>query len=290
MSSPARLLRVGGLAVDRELVLAGLIVITVSLTLLATGPWPRSVESRASARQWERASWRGLWSPGAPVVMVISVLIGWAIVEPANSDEPLPGSALLIIGVFLVLWLRTVTRAARALKTPTPFVAGTVGLWRPRMVLSDTLVAQLDAEALHAVKAHEAAHVRHRDPLRIWLAQIVTDLQWPWPAAQHRFAQWRQVLELARDEEARVSGVDGADLAAAVLLAATHTPCATTAALITSRAGLEDRIGRLLAPLVDEEPPITITRALALAPVSLLGVLSGIRFGDELVQTIVKWL
>jgi Zn-dependent protease with chaperone function len=278
--------------VDRELVLAGLMVITVSLTLLATGPWPRSVEPRISARQWERASWRGLWSPSVPVVLVISVLIGWAIVEPANSDELLPGSALVIIGVFLALWLRAVIRAIRALRSPTPLVAGTIGLWRPRIVVSDALVAQLDADALAAVKAHEAAHARHRDPLRIWLGQLLTDLEWPWPAAQHRFERWRQILELARDEEARVSGVDGADLAAAVLLVARtrHTQCSTAASLIASRSGLEERVGRLLAPLADEEPPVAITGAIALAPVCLLGVLSGIRFGDGLVQTIVKWL
>ncbi len=276
---------------DRELVLAGLMIITVSLTLLATGPWPRSIEPKVSARQWERASWRALWWPSVPVVVVISVLIGWAIMEPANSDEPLPGSALVIIGVFLGLWLRAVIRATCALRTPTPLVAGTVGLWRPRTVLSDALVAQLDADALEAVKAHEAAHVRHRDPLRIWLAQIVTDLQWPWPAAQHRFERWRRVLELARDEEARLTGFDGADLAAAVLHAArTHTPCPTEASLIDSPNGLVERINRLLAPVPNEERPVAMTSALALVPVSLLGVLSGIRFGDGLVQTIVKWL
>ena len=159
------------------------------------------------------------------------------------------------------------------------------------MVLSDELIARLDVDALEAVKAHEAAHVRHRDPLRIWLAQLVTDLQWPWPAAQERFTRWRQVLELARDEEARLSGADGADLAAAILLAARmYNPPMTGAPLIEGRVGLEERVTRLLAPLHSADIPVRTTGTLALLPVSMIGVLSGVRFGEGLVQAIVKWL
>jgi hypothetical protein len=219
------------------------------------------------------------------------VLMGWALMEPAFSDEPLPRSALMMAAAFLGLWGRALIRAVRALKTPSVLIAGTVGIWRPRTVISASLATQLDADALLAVHAHEAAHVRHRDPLRIWLAQLVTDLQWPWPAARRRFERWRRVLELARDEEARLTGIDGADLAAAVLLVArTQTPCVTAAALIDGPGGLEERIGRLLAPVPNQEPSMSITTTLALVPMSLLGLLTGIRFGDGFVQTILKWL
>lgn len=276
---------------ERELVLAGLMVSAIGLTLLAVAPWLRTIEPTVSARQWERASWRTLWWPIIPTVAVVSVLLGWAIVEPAQSDEQLPSSAFLAGGLFVGLWLRAAIRAGRALQERGPLLAGTVGLWRARIVLSDELIAHLDADALEAVRAHEAVHVRHRDPLRIWLAQLITDLQWPWPAAQHRFGRWRHILELARDEEARLSGTDGADLAAAILLAARfHTSRVTAASLIESQADLEERITRLLAPVPTEEGPVAMRSVLALFPVSLLGLLSGVRFGEGVVQAIVKWL
>lgn len=152
---------------DRDLVLAGLLIISVGVTLFAAALWPRRITPKPSARAWECAMWRALWWPSVPVVGVISTLIGWAIVEPAVSDEPLPFSAVVMSAVFLGLWGRGLFRAARALRPRTSVVAGTVGLWRARVVLSDTLIARLDADALNAAQAHEMAHVRHRDPLRL---------------------------------------------------------------------------------------------------------------------------
>jgi hypothetical protein len=277
--------------VDRELVLAGLLIITVGLTLLAVAPWPRPITPRRSGREWEVATWRALWWPSVPVVAVVSILIGWAIVEPAISDEHLPFSALVMSAVFLGLWLRVVIRAVRALRSRTPVVAGTVGLWRAQVVFSDDFIARLDPHALDAAAAHETAHVRHRDPLRIWLAQLITDLQWPWPAATRRFRRWRHILELARDEEARLSGADGADLAEAVLVAAKlQTSGAPGASLIEDSIGLEERINRLLTPVSAEDVQPRRRAALTLLSVSVVGVLSGIWFGEEFVQAIVKCL
>jgi hypothetical protein len=277
--------------VDRELVLAGLLIITVGLTLFASAPWPRRILPKRSAREWELAMWRALWWPSVPAVAVISILIGWAIVEPAMSDEPLPFSGLVMSAAFLGLWVRALVRAVRALRSRTPVVAGTVGLWRIRVVLSDALVARLDPDALNAARAHETAHVRHRDPLRIWLAQLITDLQWPWPAAQRRFERWRQVLELARDEEARLAGADGADLAAAVLVAVTLQPRGTPgAALIDGAIGLEERIRRLLTPVSPDDLRVPSRTAIALFSVAVVGMMCGIWFGESFVQTIVKCL
>jgi hypothetical protein len=99
-------------------------------------------------------------------------------------------------------------------------LAATIGLLRPRVVLAPQVREQLDAAALRAVTAHEEAHARHRDPLRLWMAQLATDLQWPLPSARRRFLAWRVALELARDDEAVARGVDGGDLAAGLLAVA----------------------------------------------------------------------
>lgn len=278
---------------DRELALAALILAAVGPALVAGAAWPWRVARPATARQWEDVCCRAIWMPLLLGAFVFAVLLGWAVIEPKNSER-LPTSVLLVSGLFAAVWLRAAARAAWALRQRLSRVpAGTVGFWRPRIVLSDELIAQLDSRALAAVGAHEAGHVRHRDPLRIWLAQFAIDLQWPWPGAWRRFEEWRRVLELARDEEARVGGTDGADLAAAVLTAARlGAPRPNIAGLIEPGANLLDRIGRLLAPLPVDQPSALNTGARALVPlcVFVLAALSGARFGEALVQLVVKSL
>jgi hypothetical protein len=277
--------------VDRDLILAGLIVTGASVTLLAAGQWPAGLDLRASARAGEREAWRSLWWPLALALVVACVFIGWAIMEPAESDEHLPSSVVVSALLFVASWARAAVRAVAALTRADSHVAGTVGLWRPTIVISNELVARVDRDALEAVLAHEGAHVRHRDPLRIWLAQIVTDLQWPFPGARRRFDRWRHVLELARDEEVRVGGVDGADLASAILAAArllTRSP--QGAGLIHTRVGLETRITRLLAPLPAADEAVTAVNVLVLIPVPILALLCGVHFGEPIVQGLAKWL
>jgi beta-lactamase regulating signal transducer with metallopeptidase domain len=121
-------------------------------------------------------------------------------------------------------------------------------------VIARELAAALDARELAAVREHEAAHARHRDPLRLLGMQLAADLQWPVPAAARRLVAWRAALELARDDEARRHGVEGEDLASGIL---------TTARLMTGAAsmhevgaiadvgGIRARTERLLRPITD---------------------------------------
>jgi len=62
---------------------------------------------------------------------------------------------------------------------------------------------------------------------------------------------WIVALELARDEEARASGVDGSDLATAILTSARlgrQAILPANAALISDPSTLRERISRLLEP------------------------------------------
>jgi hypothetical protein len=77
------------------------------------------------------------------------------------------------------------------------------------VVVSPALAEVLDPAALRAVHEHESAHARHHDPLRIWLAELAADLQWPSPSARARLQSWPETLELARDDEARERGAQG---------------------------------------------------------------------------------
>jgi hypothetical protein len=59
-----------------------------------------------------------------------------------------------------------------------------------------------------------------RDPLRIWLAQLAADLQWPVPGTGSRFSAWLLALEVERDDEAVAAGALSENLADAILAAA----------------------------------------------------------------------
>ncbi|MBK7534033.1 MAG: M48 family metalloprotease [Myxococcales bacterium] len=209
----------------RELLLSMLSLLLVGTLHVVCGAgvgrfWALPPLSRVtSARAAELQAWRLLWAPLVPGALVLAFLLGWALQEPEQA-EALHAWAYLCAAPILLVWGRAVHRAWRAGLARHVPVAGTVGLLRPRVVVAEALRAALDADALAAAMAHEAAHVRHRDPLRLWLGQLATDLQWPAPGAARRLARWRSALELARDEEACKRGVAGPDLAAALIAAA----------------------------------------------------------------------
>lgn len=77
----------------------------------------------------------------------------------------------------------------------------TVGFWKPKVFLSTTLARALTPEQLQVVLAHEQAHVRHRDPLRQYLARTLSVF---YPARIRRFICEDLALatEQACDEQA----------------------------------------------------------------------------------------
>ncbi len=260
---------------ERELTLATLTLTTCGATLLVSGSLARP---------------RSVWTPPATAALVFSALVGWGLQEPDFTDErasPVLGMLALLFGL---IWARALVRAvlsAVASHRGKGF-ACTVGLLRPRVVVDSEVSAALDESELLAVFEHERAHARHLDPLRIWLAQIVTDLQWPLPVAMTRWHAWRRELELRRDDEARASGIDGADLASAILKVA-HLACGKTAAgaALVDGPELEERIARLLAPASRSHgrspwgiPLLVTSIALALA--------AGLSFGEPLVRTVAS--
>lgn len=242
---------------DREIVLTVLALVLCGPLLCVGAWWPLPRADGSSARHIEPACWTRMWLPLLPAVIVLAALCGWALREPDNA-EPVPFPLLLATLPFAAVWCRAGVRAIRTCGvSPVAVPAGTVGLLRPTAIVSPQLIAVLDGRALAAVGAHEEAHARHCDPLRIWLAQLVTDLQWPSPAAAARLHKWLEALELARDEEARRAGIDGVDLATAILAAArVSAGLARRSAIATlgdKAEALAERIRRLLAPLPQVE-------------------------------------
>jgi hypothetical protein len=280
--------------VERESLLATLIVLLGGLALQLFAVWPGRIDHRCASRRLERLHWFALWWPAAPALTVAAWLCGWALSQP----DPVPNhvGSLIFIGAvpFAIIGGRALLRAAWSLcHSPRLYGIVTVGLLRPRIVVAPELAKALDEHALRAAMAHERMHVRHRDPLRIWLAQFITDLQWPWGPAQRRFIGWLATLEYARDDEARAAGVEGGDLAAAVLSSLRYQLGidASAATLIGRPEALPARIARLLRPLAvslpDEEPPYLAVAA-GLGLVWLAAIALGISCGERLIGSLLS--
>lgn len=272
----------------RELLFLALSVLWCGSALWGVG-WRVAPDDRAApASTLERQRWRALWRPAVIAGVVLSVLLGWVLVEPAHA-EPLPWTFAALGAAVAAIWLRAIVRAIRAARVGAPLV-GAFGLVAPRIYIAPRVRAALGPEELAAVQAHEEAHVRHRDPARIWVAQLVTDLQWPARPARLRLRRWLDALELARDEEARRGGADGATLATAILTtirigAATSAPA--VAPLTDGRRALRERIERLLAPLPRAERTSATPRWRRwLAYPSACGL--GMAFGEIVIGVVLR--
>jgi hypothetical protein len=284
-------MRSGGLAVSRELVLATMVVV-----LCGAGAWLASWVPAASepgdrersGRQLEARSWRRIWWTLLPAGIALATMFGWALQEPSVTDELLLPTAALVAVPIGLLWLRCAVRACVALRRPRDLPPlATVGLLRPRVVVGEDLRGALDPAALVAALAHERVHVRHRDPLRIWLAQIATDLQWPSPAARRRFEHWLGALELARDEEARLDGAPGEDLAAAVVAVARmpRRPLGGAMAGLTgAETSLASRVHRLLEPVPLDRGRRSILLLPAVLAVLVASGVIGALYGDYVLR------
>ena len=274
---------------DRELLLGAMILLVCGPLISLGGVLSRRQVRTPARTQTERLSWLRLWLPLMPAATLFALLLGWFSQEPDPADELLQPHVLAAMLPFGLIWLRAAVRAVSSLtndNSGTP--AATVGLWKPRIVLSPDLMSRLDEHARAAVLEHERAHARHRDPLRIWSAQIATDLQWPMSAARRRFQAWRTALEIRRDAEACGRGVDGADLAHALIVASRmHRPTRHSAAapLVGEGSMLGERIACLLGhgAVGDSNPPLLRVVPVAAALLLLAATILGFAFGDNLV-------
>jgi hypothetical protein len=169
--------------VNRELLLLGLTALVGGSAAWLAAPLCNLPSSRECEPAWrrERRAWRWLISPLIVVGAGTAMLLGWALQEPEVSDERLAWCAWIAVLVVLALWLRAIARLAHAIRARPALPIAVVGVARPGVVVDPRLRQMLDDDAFAAALAHEAAHVRHLDPLRIALAQLATDLQWPWP-------------------------------------------------------------------------------------------------------------
>lgn len=147
------------------------------------------------------------------------------------------------------------------LDTATAF---TVGVFRPRVIVSDSLVRLLTAEELEAVLVHEREHQRRRDPAAFGLARTVARANFVVPMFGHLADRLVLSAETAADAAAvRQSGTRTLVAALAKLSSDAAEP---DAALGSVRGMLEERVLTLAGR------PVTTPVAVRVRVASLAGL------------------
>lgn len=275
-----------------SLVAPALFGVVVWLVALPAGPRRLAVWDDATLAWWH------LVLPVVAGGLVVAFVVGWALQESNPADERVGAlvGALAVLSIGVVL--RALGRAAKALRlvNHAPLPIGTVGILRPRVVVSEDFRQEVSQEVLNAALAHERAHARHRDPVRIWLAQLAADLQWPIAAGSRRFANWVLALEAARDDEAVSRGTDAGDLAEAILVAA-RLQRSNAVGVSASAAGAGEAISWRVRRLLSSTPLTTVPRHVhktwaPWAPSVLAGLLVlvairlGVTYGDAVLRAL----
>ncbi|MBE0340097.1 M56 family peptidase [Paenibacillus sp. 28ISP30-2] len=137
--------------------------------------------------------------------------------------------------------------------------AFTMGLWKPRIVLSSALLSVLDKHEEEAVVYHEAYHMKHYDPLKTWLLQMCATLLFYLPVLRHITNHYKIAREILADNEAIKRTGSPMGIGSALLKLLRMTPA--NAHLVNSAAcssfaetSINYRISRILDP--QQEPVI----------------------------------
>ena len=157
-----------------------------------------------------------------------------------ESSRPLPSA---IQAAVATLGLAGHVQAVTATE---PF-AVTVGLVRPRILVSDRLAGALSRAELTAVLAHERCHLLHRDPARLLAVRMLAAYAWYLPAARWLAGRAALNRELAADRAA-LTGAGRGVLAGALLKLAALPACPAVAAASPERnpaGSLEARVTQL---------------------------------------------
>ena len=127
----------------------------------------------------------------------------------------------------------------------SPVPAFTAGLLKPRVYVSGDLVDRLDRAELVSVLAHEAAHVRRRDPLRLTCLRFLAALLFYVPVLRRLAEDAADEAEILADDHA---SSDPVSLASAIVKLSSPASGKLSPALIGfQRAELtERRVRRLL--------------------------------------------
>ncbi|MDD9270637.1 M56 family metallopeptidase [Paenibacillus sp. GCM10023248] len=103
-------------------------------------------------------------------------------------------------------------------------IAMTIGLRKPRIILSTGLLSMLEPGELQAVIEHEKSHLKHRDPLAIFLLSVISKAMWYIPIFAWLERKYPIMIELRADQYAIGQMSQTTDLGSALLKLLKQTP------------------------------------------------------------------
>ncbi|MDO8737186.1 MAG: M48 family metalloprotease [Thermoleophilia bacterium] len=135
--------------------------------------------------------------------------------------------------------------------------AATVGLFRPRIVLSEGIVKSLPGRELVAVAAHEEGHRSARDNLLITAAKSVATTLFYLPGPKRALLEMRKCLERSADRSAAAASGDRFAIAEALARIASmnYSEADSHSPLVTAVRGNGDLVARLEELVGDERHP-----------------------------------
>ncbi|NOV02545.1 M56 family metallopeptidase [Paenibacillus planticolens] len=147
-----------------------------------------------------------------------------------------------------------------SIKTPT---AMTIGFWKPQIILSTGLLNMLEPGELQAVIEHEKSHMKHRDPLAVFLLSVISKAFWYIPLFAWLAEKYPIMIELRADKYAIGQMNQSADLGSALLKLLKQQ--APTQHLSLSHASFAEtsmnvRIQHILDPQMNLVPPWPLLR------------------------------
>lgn len=209
--------------------------------------------------------------PASTLALVLALgalaLIGWRVARAGLA------LARAHRRVRAVMALSHFDGAARIIPTRRPICAS-VGLWSPRVVVSEGFLAALTPAARRAALAHEAAHVARRDALWRLVARALAAL-YPAPVRRSLLGALDIACERAADEHAAVVVGDRLAVARALVdaerLAMLDATWAPLARAIT-QTSIVHRVESLLELPAAPGHPRRLTLALVVAATSCLAL------------------
>ncbi|MGH9408086.1 MAG: M56 family metallopeptidase [Vicinamibacterales bacterium] len=134
-------------------------------------------------------------------------------------------------------------------------VVAIVGVFRPRLFISERVLRACTAGELSAMIAHESAHVRRRDNLRRLLVRVCADLP---PGSWPLYPQWNASTEEAADSAAVARApelrVDLAHALVRVARLASSGELPAPASAFYLGGDVESRVRRIIDPVEFEAP------------------------------------
>jgi Zn-dependent protease with chaperone function len=240
------------------------------------------------------------------IAIVASVCLpSFVYFEPQRGPEDAALSFLLASALGACVWFLSLTRSVRALvrtqrcvrrcasrlaltsqpvwlwEGPQSFI-GLAGVFRPRMLISRSIIEALNTDQLDAALRHEQAHHDSRDNLKRLLLALAPD---PLPGIRLFRAvdsAWSRLAELAADDAAvagdlRCSVTLAEALVRVARLSAVPQPSIVVSSFLPARDDIAMRVNRLLSarvttPLPSDGSGYTLAAILVLL---LLGALNG---------------